>query len=615
MSDEEEEFEAEAEDIVEYDQADAEEEDDGMEEEDAEGEDEEESENDQDDSDGGESDDGSEEESGDDAMDEDETQGVNPPLTKSPTQLKSAMPKSRDSSTQPQERSMSPASIRRESLRIPPPQSRSYSIEPICAIPHPSPTNALAASLCMTHLLTGSDDGFIRSYDVYSSVNGRTFLTAPQRSHCGLGDTVMRGGILRCWWPGTTEDRYNAGETSPVYSLACHSDALWALSGSASGEIYLYTVRHEPGKVHHIFPFHEAAVSALALSSDERFVFSGSHDGQALQLDLDHGAMTRRFGHPGAQITALGLRPYYPFTLPESNIVVASPVPMEEEKPVVSEPAGESAPVEDVSREEPQGMTPTETDNKSEALDPLFDDMEGNTASVQPSPKSSQATSGNALGLAMPTRSRTGSTAWVAPQASPAIKHGVGLLDPVKYNDFSNDLLMTATFGGSIFLWDRRTPQNVGRMENDRAPPWCISACWSATGNEIIAGRRNATVDVFDVRQFGHSAGRTPRVLRTLVNPADSKTVTCVTAFPDGKHMVCASEDNIRLWNVLDAPSDGWKKKGLPPFRVIPGHHGGLVSQILIDIRSQFMVTASSARQWFGQSTKTVLIHDIRPVL
>jgi hypothetical protein len=55
-----------------------------------------------------------------------------------------------------------------------------------------------------------------------------------------------------------------------------------------------------------------------------------------------------------------------------------------------------------------------------------------------------------------------------------------------------------------------------------------------------------------------------------------------------GKHMqfdtilnsCSASEDNIRLWNILDAPTETWKRKGLPPFRVIPGHHGGLVSQI-----------------------------------
>ena len=196
------------------------------------------------------------------------------------------------------------------------------------------------------------------------------------------------------------------------------------------------------------------------------------------QLDLDRGVMARRFGHPGAQITALGLRPYYPFTLPESNIIVTPPPFLEEDKPAIPETMEEDAQGDDVPQEEPQATTPAETDNKSDGYDPLFDDMEGNTASVQPSPKSAQPSSSNALGLAMSSRSRNGSTAertWIPPQVTPAVKHGVGLLDPVKYTDFSTDLLMTATFGGSIFLWDRRTQKNVGRVENDRAPPWCIS--------------------------------------------------------------------------------------------------------------------------------------------
>lgn len=154
-------------------------------------------------------------------------------------------------------------------------------------------------------------------------------------------------------------------------------------------------------------------------------------------------------------------------------------------------------------------------------------------------------------------------------------------------------------------------------------------------------------MDVFDVRKFGGTSVAGPRLLRTLVNPSDSKTVTCVAAFPDGRHMVwyvqfpllgdfltylsSASEDNIRLWNVHEAPDEGWRRKGLPPFRIIPGHHGGLVSQIcqyqpcyfgslphlpfvVIDSRSMFMVTSSGARQWHGQSTKTVLVHELRGV-
>lgn len=129
-------------------------------------------------------------------------------------------------------------------LRIPPPYCRSYAIEPVVAIPHPSPTNALAASFCMSHLLTGSDDGFIRDYDVFAACNGRTFLTAPQRSHCGLGDTMMRAGNLRCWWPATTQENYDMGITAGIQSMACHSDALWALSGGVVSVNTISTYSH-----------------------------------------------------------------------------------------------------------------------------------------------------------------------------------------------------------------------------------------------------------------------------------------------------------------------------------------------------------------------------------
>ena len=57
------------------------------------------------------------------------------------------------------------------------------------------------------------------------------------------------------------------------------------------------------------------------------------------------------------------------------------------------------------------------------------------------------------------------------------------------------------------------------------------------TGNEIMVGRRNATVDVFDVRQYGKNYSG-PRLLRTLVNPTESRTVTALVAFPDGRHFV-----------------------------------------------------------------------------
>lgn len=99
----------------------------------------------------------------------------------------------------------------------------------------------------MTHLITGSDDGYIRDYDLFAAVNGKIFLTAPQRQHCGVIEGIMKAGQIRCWWenaiPTYAPDGTVAGEPSlyPVYSLAMQSDALWALAGTdVSHIIYIF---------------------------------------------------------------------------------------------------------------------------------------------------------------------------------------------------------------------------------------------------------------------------------------------------------------------------------------------------------------------------------------
>ena len=116
-------------------------------------------------------------------------------------------------------------------------------MEAICALPHPVPTHALASSVCMNHLLTGSDDGYIRNYDIFASANSKNFLTAPQRHHSGVVEGLMKSGQVRFWWankapsiasppnstPGVVEE---PSLLAPVYSLALHSDALWTLAGT-----------------------------------------------------------------------------------------------------------------------------------------------------------------------------------------------------------------------------------------------------------------------------------------------------------------------------------------------------------------------------------------------
>jgi transcriptional activator SPT8 len=66
-----------------------------------------------------------------------------------------------------------------------------------------------------------------------------------------------------------------------------------------------------------------------------------------------------------------------------------------------------------------------------------------------------------------------------------------------------------------------------------------MQACWSANGAHVIAGRRNGTIEVFDVRKFGPGSGfGQPKILRVLKNPQSSGPVSCVAAFPDKQHLV-----------------------------------------------------------------------------
>ena len=215
------------------------------------------------------------------------------------------------SSPLPRKRSLTPSQLRKKALSIsgsgkPPP--RSFVVEAICAIPHPVPTHALAASYCMTHLLTGSDDGYIRDYDIFSAVNSKNFLTAPQRHHSGVVEGIMKSGQLRFWWENSLpqdapklKDKVGEDEpsSSPVYSLAMHSDALWALAGTdvrnfycpsmsipiilpKLGNINLFTVRHDPGRLIHGMNGHRGPVSALSIDADEKGFFSAGWDGEVI---------------------------------------------------------------------------------------------------------------------------------------------------------------------------------------------------------------------------------------------------------------------------------------------------------------------------------------------
>ncbi|KAF9052886.1 WD40-repeat-containing domain protein [Panaeolus papilionaceus] len=535
------------------------------------------------------------------------------PLRSAPSRPPSAPPQQGPLPPE-RKRSLSPSHLRRQALifdlRSPP---RGFTVEAICALPHPTPTHALAASSCMTHLLTGSDDGYIRDYDIFAAVNGKSFLTAPQRHHAGVVEGLMKSGQLRFWWenPVATNVKQSSDDDStqaPVFSLAAQSDALWALAGTDAGYINLFTVRHDPGRLCHVMHGHKGHVSALALDYDEKSLFSAGWDGMAIQWDLNTGQNVRNFGAHGAQLASLAIRPqssYYVQTIPDEK--------WQNQASDTNQIAEHNM---DVDSTQAQQEQPPKEDGDSDAksdtsFDPLFDDE----------PEDDTSTNLNNL-LAMPgsNHSQQPHVPKPAPSSVAPPKGAPPTLTPSTYHAFSPEILMTTFIDGQIILWDRRVQspgRGVGRLEmTDKTPPWCLSACWSADGAQIYAGRRNGTVDVWDVRLLGHAGPSiTPRILRTLRNPTSSGVVSCVAAFPDARHIACASIDNIRLWNVAENVEDtSMRSRSGVQFKIIPGHHGGYISQMLVDPGARFLISASSNRGWHGDSTRTVFVHDIKHV-
>lgn len=109
---------------------------------------------------------------------------------------------------------------------------------------------------------------------------------------------------------------------------------------------------------------------------------------------------------------------------------------------------------------------------------------------------------------------------------------------PRKQHDPSQTSMTTflsSAMDGTIRLWDRRVPNPVARiLPRSGVPPWCMSACWSPDGNMIYAGRRNGTVEEFDVRKA--KRGWEPE--RVLKFPPGCGAVSAVKPMVNGRHLV-----------------------------------------------------------------------------
>ncbi|KHN94397.1 transcription factor SPT8 [Metarhizium album ARSEF 1941] len=200
------------------------------------------------------------------------------------------------------------------------------------------------------------------------------------------------------------------------------------------------------------------------------------------------------------------------------------------------------------------------------------------------------------------------SPAWTGP---PAVYHHQQQQQQQQFDQsqVSATTFLSSAIDGTIRIWDRRAPSAVARIGTRHGvPPWCMSACWSPDGNMIYAGRRNGTVEEFDVRR-ARSCWEPERALKF---PAGSGAVSAVRPMPNGRHLVCASHDILRLYDLHDTRAF---KHSTVPFLIIPGPpRAGVISSLYIDPTSRFMLSAAGTRGWDGTSTEVLIGYEINVI-
>ncbi|KAJ5649594.1 uncharacterized protein N7484_003317 [Penicillium longicatenatum] len=528
-----------------------------------------------------------------------------------------------------------------------------YDIAPTTAAPHSTSINAITATADMRWVFTGGSDGYTRKFNWADSINSKLMLTVAQRHP--FVDSVVKAGVLMTYW-----ENMDGNSLSSVYSLACQSEGLWLLSGLESGGIRLQTLRHDEGREIVQLRQHTSAVSCLSLTSDEKSLLSGSWDKRVFDWDLNTGQARRAFGGSAAQICTVQIRP-------ESSL----PVPQDTAEPYLSNGTyasnyqardtgtfNSSGAAEDVGEsgaaENPQAGSPA--DSLFGGADSLFGDGDGGAGDGgEPSGGVFGVDEDDEFGKAMvngladadapgeidtdmpqpetnhqpdaapaePNDTANGpqltnghiDTDMSGTEAHP-VTNGIPRAEELEsfpgqdppqttsseQNGSGTDTtFLAASIDGTIRLWDRRQPDPVARINSRNAPPWCMNACWSPDGNYIYAGRRNGTVEEYSLHKGLREAERTFKF------PQGSGPVTALKAMPNGRHLVCASHDILRLYDLQHDQSS----RQTTPFLIIPGHRTGTISQLYLDNACRFMISTSGNRGWEGNTTEVLLGYEI----
>lgn len=464
-----------------------------------------------------------------------------------------------------------------------------YDVVPTIAAPQSTSINAITATADMRWVFSGGSDGYIRRYNWVDSVNGKLMLTVAQRHP--FVDTVVKAGVMMTYWENwDVSSRSGVSQTSdeavvsPVYSLASQYQGLWLLAGLESGNIRLQSIRHQEGKEIALLQKHTSAVSVLSISSDEKSLLSGSWDKSVLDWDLNVGKVRTTFSSPAGQVSAIEPRPISSLPIPEqvaeipttngtfsSNNHINGVGPLgltngfgsrDQIKPPAEKADSPDSLFGDNEGDDDlfgDGAGPV-TANGTQLGDGFVEDDDEFSRAIADGPRpeggptAGDETMADSLDPQQPVQppveasneqNTTSLSNGIYTQPTTALTNGIPHADDLEQSTASQDqdnssapepasdsTFLATAIDGTIRIWDRRQPDPVARISPRNTPPWCTSACWSPDGNRIYAGRRNGTVDEYDLHQ-GLS-----QPCRVFKFPHGSGAVTSVKAMPNSRHLV-----------------------------------------------------------------------------
>ncbi|XBW38208.1 hypothetical protein QEN19_003799 [Hanseniaspora menglaensis] len=401
-----------------------------------------------------------------------------------------------------------------------------YSFTPKVAITTAnSGVNSIQLSKNYNYLFLGGDDGFLRKYNFVKSLKGDTPLTIQQKHF--VVDGIYNNGFIVSYTPNeilqpaskiksasvnNSEEYYPL--KSKVLGMDIQSECHFGLLGQENGDVLLQGVRYKEGKIYHVFKEddNKGMNNFIKLNNDEDQFFAAGYFDKRLRLyDLNNGKLKSNTTIGDSQLSNVEFRSIH-------------------------------------------GSSIFPKDHDESDIDMLFEDDDDNDDDDD----EKELNEGDK-------------------------KIYDDYINPKSFKTkFDENILLTSQLNGKTNIFDLRVSNTsdfgnpaVSLLKADETPPWALNSSWSFSGDKVFVGRRNASVEQFDIR----NPSKPERLIKF---PKKSGEVTCVRTLPNDNKIICASIDNIR---VYDLEND--------KFNILPGHHGGYISNLYLDPTARFLITTS----------------------